>query len=185
MATGQERPTARPVSTAFPPVREVGTADPMAQVDRILEVREAMASVNNAQRVTVRLDGTAGPVEKVHVELMDQALRGSVDVNDPALAARLRGEVGEVLRTLEEKGYDPQSLAVKLTNASSETAREGLGGALRNESTIQALRTVLGTQAGTSGRDAHDRSQSGARQGQDSQNAFEQQSRRENRRDRR
>ena len=179
---GESAPHGRGPSAPVTGVGAATGADPLAQMDRVEAIRQAMASANPS-RVTVRLDGTAGPVDRVQVELLDQALRGQVDVGDADLAAQLRGDVGALIRTLEEKGYDPQSLAVKLTANAADATRDGMAGWLRTDSAAQALRTILGAQAGSAGRDAHDRSQGEAHQGRHDPHGTNQQSRRDNRRD--
>jgi hypothetical protein len=175
------RPAPRLGTPAVAAAETVYGPDPLAQMDRVQEVRDAMSNMST-QRVSVRLDGTAGPVEKVHVDLLDQVLRGRVDVDDPALAARLRADVGQVLKSLGEKGYDARSMAVRMGSGSPDAAAEGMGSWLRPDGPAQALRSLVGSQPGAGGRDPRQDSQGGhGRPGDGDGNP--QHSRRENRRD--
>ena len=181
---GSTSPTVRTASTQpVAPAHAAAGPDTMGRVEQILEARDAFAGLT-PQRVTVRLDGTAGPVERIRVEMLDQALRGDVQVSDARLAGALRGDAHEILRTLQERGYDPQSLSVNQVRATADSAREGWSGAMRSEGAAEMLRSLVGAQAGSQagfqGRDTTGRGhEQPGRQDSPRQGGFNQQSRRD------
>lgn len=162
------------------PAQGVVGADTLARVEQILDAQDVAGLA--PQRVTVRLDGTAGPVERVRVDMIGSALRGDVTVSDPRLADGLRGDASEILRTLREHGYDPQSLSINQVRA-ADAARDGWGGALRTESAADALRALVGAQPGTqfgaNGRDPSGRGHEQQSRHESQQGGFNQQSRRD------
>lgn len=153
-----------------------------------MEARDAFQAFSPT-RVSVHLDGTAGPVDRVRVDLADSALRGAVDVGDARLASRLNSSSQEVLRALAEKGFDPQSMTVRLAaqrpdaaHAVHEAAWAGLG----PDAVAGSLRSMLSG----NGRGAQDRPYQGSRDadgrsGDRQQQSFNQRSRGEQRRERR
>lgn len=139
VAAREARPS--PVTLAAPSVSGVDTLD---GVERARELR-AVLDASPAQRVSLRLDGGGSVVERVRVDLVDRALRGSVDVSDAALASRLRGDAATLLRTLDARGFENPSLRIGGTVfAAAEGGAELLGTASRAEGVQQALRSLLG-----------------------------------------
>jgi hypothetical protein len=132
------------------------SAQPLERIERLLEVMEARDAVlgPGARRVSVRLDGTAGPVERVQVQMLDRALSGTVSVDDATLAARLRDTTTELMRTLERGGYDARSIDVAST-ARAQATHEVLGVAGRSESMADTVRALFATHAG-GGREGQD-----------------------------
>ena len=129
---------------------------PMERIEKMVEAMEARDAAlgPGARRVSVRLDGTAGPVERVQVQMLDKALRSQVTVGDARLAARLKDSTTELLRTLERGGYDARSIDVKNT-ARVPGTQEVLAAAARGENVTEAVRTLFASDHGT-GRDAPD-----------------------------
>ena len=153
--------------------------DTMARVDQVEQLQEAFEGVHS-RRVSVRLEGS--PVERVRVELLDRMLRGELDVDDPAVAARLRADSPELLRALEERGFDTASLAVRMSGG-GDGAAESWGAALRSEGAANVLRSLLGSKGGAldgrEGQDQRDANDSGA----DRPTQDDRRSRQDNRRD--
>jgi hypothetical protein len=140
-------------------------ADPLVGVERVLEVRDTLASAPT-HRVVVRMEGTGAPVERVRVELVEQALRGELDVKDPTLATRLRGDAGALLRTLEGRGYEGPSLTVggaAVLAGAGDANGDLLAAVTRGDGLPHALRALLGETAPSPGRGAQDPGAGGQR----------------------
>jgi hypothetical protein len=115
-----------------------------ASLERALsaqDTREAM-SLPGATRVSIRLDGADGSLERVRVELLGRELASEVSVDDGALAHRLRGSAGEVQKVLEQRGYDPLVTSVKLAAEGRDLA-DARASVARAESAQGALRALL------------------------------------------
>ncbi len=157
-------------------------ARPLERIERMVEAMEARDATlgPGARRVSVRLDGTAGPVQRVQVQMLDRALRSTVTVDDAQLAARLKDSTSELLRTLERGGYEARSIDVKNT-ARVQGTHEVLGVAARSENVTEAVRTLFASDHGA-GRDGRDGK--GGREGSDPhrQDGPAHHSRRDNRR---
>lgn len=164
-------------------------ADALNRVEQALELRDALGATAS-NRVSVRLDGTAGPVQRVQVDLADTALRSVVDVDDARLATHLRDGREELVRALTEKGFDPQELAVRLANTRPDATRasqEAGWNGLRMDGAAGALRAMLsGDGAGTQHRSSQGqhRNPDGWYEGRQ-QNGSNNRSREEQRRERR
>jgi hypothetical protein len=160
--------------------------DTVAGVERALEVREAF-SANPVRRVTLRMEGGDGAVQRVRVALADRVLRSQVEVADPRLASRLQADGSAVLRALQARGYETPEVMVAGVAAASACGDAGpdlLASLARGDALPHALRALFGeAPAAGGGRGNHDpwaRQNPDRGQGQD---GSQHDSRRENRRE--
>ena len=110
-----------PASGASAPALQGGTpevglvselrADPMAGVQRVLDAKEALEAMSSS-RISVRLDGMAGPVDRIRVSLADRALDAWINVRESGSTDDMRAGLADLYRALEGRGFDPGTLAV-------------------------------------------------------------------------
>ncbi len=179
----------QPHTFGAPVTQAAAPAGGVARVEQAMQVKDAFQSAAPS-RISLRMDGTTGPVQRVRVALLDSALRGSVDVGDAHLATRLQANRGELLRTLTEKGFDPQAMSVRVAGTQraadvTPTVHNAVWGALRPDPVAGTIGTMSGEGAGGQS-NAHQRGSGGTGGWSDGrqQGAFNDRSRREQRRER-
>ncbi len=112
----------------------VGGADPLAQIERVAEARDAAAS-RAPSFVTVRVENGMGGEDRIRLDLRNGSVGATLDVADPALADRISARVGELRQALERRGLTMDQLRVRggVPAEAIEAARVG-GAALDRES---------------------------------------------------
>jgi hypothetical protein len=89
-----------------------------ARIAQMLDAQSA-APLRPLQHVVLRLEGMEG-VDRIRIGLRGDTLAGSIALNDAALTERMDARLGELHRTLGERGLD--AAAVRVQGAGAERA---------------------------------------------------------------
>jgi hypothetical protein len=139
----------RPADSAQPVDRLAGL-DALGRVERVLQAREAVASAP-ASRVSIRLDGSQGPVEQIRVGLLRNRVDAEVDLTDPVTARLVRSRVSELRQAMERRGLEMGTMGVRATGTDG-SAESWFGARAAAAPGADILRSIL-EGAGTAARD--------------------------------
>jgi len=159
----QRNPTAAPESRGVEALHRAGSAQ---RVEEIRALEEAL-NARPPGRIHLELNDADGAGTRLRLSLRGSQLSGSVNLDDPAVALRMRDRVGELHDALTRQGLDARALGIQAQRGTGTAHRmDGELGALLQDPLGGLGRIMESRQGGPDGRN-HRQGDSGGASHQD------------------
>jgi hypothetical protein len=151
------------------------------RIARLLKVQDS-ANDRPLSQVMLRLERPDGGEDRLRIGLRGNTINATLDVGDQAAADRMNANVKELRQTLEQQGFQTDSLTVRTTARAMESSTLSRAAGASIESDLQ--RTVGSSSTGNTNTSSRDRGTRDEPQQRPSPDSQRQRSRREQKGDR-